>query len=123
MAYPSHWDQEIIEDVAAFYDPEGDGALQVAVASRSMATEPTRELEIYLQKQGMEYKADNVAVYDLPRGGRAAVCEFIKQERFWMVGMFTKNEKVLIVMYNADEVPDQETAGLISSTLNTIEFL
>ncbi len=124
VAYPRHWEMEIIEDIPAFYDPEGAGALQI-VASRSTDAVyvPADELERWLQRQGVEVDSDRIAAYESQPGVACAACEFVRDNRYWMVQVMSPGPTLLFVIYNADEVPDPETAALVSFVIRSIQFL
>ena len=124
LAYPRHWDTEIIEDIPAFYDPEGGGALQI-VASRkeSGVYLPDEELERWLVRQGVEVSTDRITLYEGQPGVSCAACEFVRDQRFWMVQVMTAGTALLIVMYNGDEVPDPETVEMLTLIIRSITIV
>lgn len=124
LAYPRDWEMEIIEDIPAFYDAEGGGALQV-VASRKEEGEflPDEELERWLTRQGVEVSEDKIAVYEAQPGVRCAACEFVRDRRFWMVQAMASGSALLLIIYNADEVPDAPTVSILSLLIRSITFV
>lgn len=124
LAYPRDWEMEIIEDIPAFYDADGAGALQV-VASRKESGdyEPQEELERWLVRQGVEVAEDRITVYEGQPGVLCAACEFVRDDRFWMVQVMTAGTALLVVIYNADEVPDAETVGILSLIIRSITIV
>ena len=123
LIYPGEWMLEIIEDIPAFYDPMGGGVLQTA-ASRS-PDGPfllAREMKKFLTQQEIEFDEEKVARLKTPAGQDCMACEFTRDNRFWMVYMIAEGDKLLIVMYNADEFPDSDQARNISDVIASIRF-
>ena len=122
LQYPSHWEVEVIEDIPAFYDPMGGGALQIAAFKKS--DEPVNlenEMTRYLGEIKIAFDPEKIASFELPAGPCLA-CEFIKEDRFWLVNMLGKEGKLLIVIYNADEVPDPDTVGIVMTIIKSIRL-
>ncbi len=123
ISIPGHWEAEIIENMPAFFDPEGAGVLQVAAFRREgQDYDLQSELERYLSQNDIEADPERMARFQLPSGVAGIAVEYIVDNRFWMVNVIGKEQKFLLVLYNSDEVPDSNTAMLISETLGTIEF-
>lgn len=123
LEYPGHWEAEIIEDIPAFFDPAGSGALQVA----SLAVDSLPELEVemarYLARHRITYDSEAATAYRSAHGQAALACEFVSQERFWLVTLMSAPSHLLVITYNADEVPGLEEARTISSVINSVRFL
>ncbi len=122
LRYPSQWDVEVIEDVAAFFDPEGAGAVQVACSVKSPPIDLAEEMKSYLARQGIDYHEESMAFYE-NGAAQAVACEFVKQERFWMVTLLASRDRLIIVLYNADEVPGAETAEMILALIRSVELV
>lgn len=123
LIYPADWMLEIIEDIPAFYDPMAGGVLQIA-ASRN-PDGPfllAEEMKKFLGQQDIEFQEEHVARFKTPGGQDCMACEFTRTDRFWMVYMITQGDKLLIVMYNADEFPDPDQARDISDVIASIRF-
>ncbi|MBX7056811.1 MAG: hypothetical protein K1X75_02005 [Leptospirales bacterium] len=121
---PADWEQEIIENIPCFFDPDGAGALQLAATRRDAeeAFDPAEELRYYLEKNGVEYAEDRVALYHTPQGALAAACEYRRDGRFWMVQMIAEGRRMIVALYNADATPDEELARELSVILSSIRF-
>ena len=123
MQYPASWEAEVIEDIPAFYDPEGAGALQlVATRSTDDSCDLQAEMARYLERHGIEFQPDRIVGYKTESGLDAMVCEFLKEDRFWLVQMLTLDEKLLVVIYNADELPEPELIGILAAIIRSIKF-
>ena len=49
LAYPEHWEVEVIEEIPAFFDPDGAGALQVSAFENKLGSyNLAEELERFL---------------------------------------------------------------------------
>lgn len=124
VLYPSHWESQIIENVPCFFDPEGAGALQLA-AYRNPNDDPFDadvEIRRYLERQGVEYSPEKIRRFSLPSGPDCNACEFIKNDRFWMINCILRGSRMVFVIYNADEVPDEETVAGIQLMIQSIRF-
>jgi hypothetical protein len=122
LKFPSHWEVEILEDIPAFFDPMGGGALQIAAFKKS--DEPVNledEMTRYLGQLKMPYDPDKIASFELAAGPCLA-CEFIREDRFWLVNMLGKDGQLLIIIYNADEVPDPDTVGILMDIIKSIRL-
>lgn len=121
LAYPDHWESEIIENIPAFYDPHGCGALQVA-ASTNPESPYVLETEMvrYLGRHGMELDRERVVRFQTDAGLDCLACEFMKEGRFWLVYMMGEADKLLIVFYNADRIPDAAEVRIISRIIRSI---
>lgn len=124
LAYPRHWEMEIIENIPAFYDPEGGGALQV-VASRKPdgIYELQEEFDRWLQQQELKIPQERIVMFETEQKVACLACEFVHEERFWMVQLMTAGPALLLVIYNADEVPDRETIEILSVMIRSIRFV
>ncbi len=122
LQYPVFWLHEIIEDIPAFYDPNGSGALQVASVIKDSEIRIEEEMQQFLFRHSIEYERDKIALVEDVDFASAA-CEFISQDRFWLVHMLSLRRRLLIVMYNSDEIPTRETGELISEFIRSIRFL
>jgi len=123
LSYPDHWEAEIIEDIPAFFDPEGGGALQVAAGSEEGNFQTREELNRFLSRQGMEFQDEKVATFINEKGIECSICEYMREGRFWLVQALSIQNRLLLVFYNSDEIPDQEQALAISSILGSIQPL
>lgn len=122
LEYPGTWDHEIIEDIPAFYDRRGAGALQVAAVRNSdQLFSLEQEMSRYLQRHGIEYDSSKV-LFAKDGEKELATCEFVKEGRFWLVYMTSIGDRIVVAIYNADEVPGEEMASIISHILRSIRF-
>ena len=124
LLYPAHWEEEIIEDIPAFYDPEGSGVLQVVALRNKGGGEfdLAMEMERYLKRHSIQYDKDVVARFPIPSGLNCMACEFMRENRFWLVNLVAHADKMLIVLYNADEAPDVELARMVSEVIRSVVF-
>lgn len=122
---PAHWEEEIVENIPCFFDPEGGGALQIAATRRSSGDDfdPAEELRYYLEKNGIEYQSERVARYQTQQGMDAAACEFRQQGRFWMVQMIAEGQRMVVVIYNSDSTPDPDLARELSVIIGSLRLL
>ena len=124
LQYPDSWEVEIIENIPCFFDPDGVGALQVA-AFRQPDAEPfdlLDEMAVYLERQKVVVDQDQLAIFDLPGELQAAACEFLKDDRFWMINCIVKTDRMLFLLWNSDVVPDTDTAEMIGSCVTSVRF-
>ncbi|MDH5654836.1 MAG: hypothetical protein OEZ34_02940 [Spirochaetia bacterium] len=122
LKFPSHWEMEIIEDIPAFFDPMGGGALQVVSAQKN--DEPVNledEMTQYLSQMGISFDPEKIASFKI-QAGPCLACEFIKEDRFWLLNMIGQEGKLLIVMYNSDEVPDPDTVSILMNIIQSIRL-
>ena len=120
LYFPSHWEVEVIEDIPAFFDPMGGGALQIAAIHKS--DEPVNledEMIRYLGQMHLPYDQEKMASFEI-EAGPCLACEFIKDNRFWLVNMTGKDSRLYIIIYNADEVPDPDSVTLIMNIIKSI---
>ncbi len=124
LHYPQSWECEIIENIPAFFDPEANWALQIA-ATHSPEGQPFHlltEMHLYLEKNGLEFKRQQVSTYLNRHKWECAACEFIKEERFWLVHLLVHKNRMLFVIFNSDDIPDDPLARLISLLITSIEL-
>jgi hypothetical protein len=123
LRYPESYETEIIEDIPAFFDPMGGGVLQVAtVVTEKIPPDLEAEMKKYLTGMKIEYEPEKIAEYNHP-AGRCLACEFTKDERFWLINMIGSDKKVFIVLYNADEIPDGDTVGIVLGMIGSIRMV
>ena len=96
--------------VAAFRQPEGqdfdfDG-----------------EMERYLNGHGIRMDKSRIAEFALASGLPCRACEFVLEDRFWLVNMIVQGSRMILVLFNSDEIPDQETVQKISGLIQTIRL-
>jgi len=122
LQYPDTWEMEIIEDIPAFFDPLGGGALQVVASQNDGAPfEPESEMEKYLSRLGIDFDLDRLVRYD-HAAGKSVACEFVREGRFWLVNMIASANRLLVMIYNADELPDPDTVRIIMKIIQTVRI-
>jgi hypothetical protein len=121
---PSGWEQEIIEDVPCFFDPEGAGALQLAAARSQTERDyyAPAELIAYLDRNGFELAADRVVTFTQADGSVGAGCEFLQGGRYWSVQIVSRGPLLVVVLYNADEQPDAELRAHLNHVKATLRI-
>jgi len=124
LAYPDGWELEIIEQIPAIYDPHGSGALQVVASQEPQGTDFNVEQEIarYLERHQISVSDIELHSFYDRSGNECRTCEFIKDERFWMLHMTCRKDQMLLLMYNSDEIPGTELAHTISVIINSVVF-
>ncbi|MCB1172820.1 MAG: hypothetical protein KDK39_04615 [Leptospiraceae bacterium] len=122
--YLTNWQHEIIEDVACFFRADSGGVLQIA-ASRLAAgsLDLKAQIRAYLQRNQIDGHQAELFEYQTTRGIPAIACEYWHQDRFWLVQFLGSQDRLLIVLYNGDEVPESDLAREISTMLASIEFI
>lgn len=120
LQIPGRWEYEIIENVPAFFDPMGAGALQIAATRDSRGLD--EEMQRYLERNGLAFQEDRIARFQNSQGLECLACEFVKDNRFWMVQMIARETKLVIAMYNADETPAEEAATELAGLLASIRI-
>ncbi|HMV44636.1 MAG TPA: DUF3805 domain-containing protein [Leptospiraceae bacterium] len=124
LAYPEHWEVEIIEEIPAFFDPDGAGALQVSAFENKLGSyDLSEELERFLSVHKISYDEERVATFTNNLGSQIKACEFIADERFWLVYMISSGSKLIVCTYNSDETPDRELSVIITNIISSIQFL
>ncbi|MBK8397120.1 MAG: DUF3805 domain-containing protein [Leptospiraceae bacterium] len=124
LAYPEYWEVEVIEEIPAFYDPDGAGALQVSAFENKLGSyNLSEELARFLAIHKIEYDEDCVASFKNNLGSEIKACEFISEERFWLVYMISFGSKLIVCTYNSDERPDKELSIILTNIISSIRFL
>jgi hypothetical protein len=118
LEYPENWIFEIIEDIPAFYDPQGGGVLQVASVRSVGDANADREMDRWIAKfdisEYVAYEKDGVECRSV---------ETVYEGRFWLFHLMVKGSRILFVMYNADERPDDTSARRLSAMIGSICFV
>lgn len=123
LVYPSSWEQEIIEDVVCFFKEDGCGALQMAsTRSEDGHYNPEKEMNAYLDRNNLPNDPEKNIKYKTQNNIDAIACEYMQEGRFWLVQILCHEDKMLIVLYNADEPPEQSLSLEISSIISSIKF-
>jgi Domain of unknown function (DUF3805) len=124
LAYPEFWTVEVIEGIPAFYDPEsGDGALVLsAFKNRSGYFDLSEEMKRFLANYKVKYEKDKIASFRNKQNCEIQACEFISQERFWLVYMIAFQNKLLVCTFNSDAVPERETSEILTAIISSITF-
>ena len=113
---------EIIEEIPAFYDPTGDGALQVsAFQNKDGEYELTNVMKNYLSRHKISYNPSSIANFVDANGCEVQACEFISEGRFWMVYMLARGSLLVLCTYNGDERPDKVQSRIIQGILRSIQ--
>jgi hypothetical protein len=124
LAFPEHWEVEVIEEIPAFYDPDGAGALQVSAFENKLGTyDLAEELARFLAFHKIEYDENCIASFTNNLGSKIKACEFISEERFWLVYMISFRSKLIVCTYNSDEKPDKELSIMLTNIISSIRFL
>lgn len=124
IQYPKDWMVEIIENIPAFYDPDdGSGALQISsFVNKKGFYELDSVMSQYLSQHGISFDSERTLATVDTDGNTIMSCEFISQQRFWMVYMVAFGNKLLICTYNSDEAPDPELSKILSYMLSSIKI-
>ncbi|MCB1316394.1 MAG: hypothetical protein KDK27_10600 [Leptospiraceae bacterium] len=124
LQLPDHWEHEIVENIPAFFDPDGNGVLQIAATrSPSGAYDIAEQMRTYLEQNRLEFLEDRVMSFERPDGARCLACEFVRDNRFWLVHMIALGSRLLIVLYNADQVPDAASIREVVGVIQSVQFL
>lgn len=121
LLYPEHWEKIIVENIPSFFDPEGDGVLQVAASKLNEPANLQGETTKYLARHGIEFD-DKVVYYKTERGYDCMAREFNKDGRFWLANVMALEDRLLVVMYNGDSTPDEVQAMIISGVIQSIQI-
>ncbi|MBE7412695.1 MAG: DUF3805 domain-containing protein [Leptospiraceae bacterium] len=124
LVYPEFWETEVIEGIPAFFDPEGTGALLVS-AFQNLEGEYHLQTELarFLSQHNVEYEEDSIAKFTNNEGCNILACEFISDNRFWMVYMLSKKDKLIVCSYNSDESPDNELSTILTTIISSIKVI
>ncbi|EQA78316.1 hypothetical protein LEP1GSC193_0086 [Leptospira alstonii serovar Pingchang str. 80-412] len=49
-------------------------------------------------------------------------CEFVKEDRFWMVYMISNQKRMTLLTYNGDEMPPSYLVGELTTVISSIRF-
>lgn len=121
LTYPASWEQEIIEDVICFFKDDGCGALQIASSRlEDIECDLEKEMESYLARNNVAHDPKKAIKYQTSSNLNAIVREYMYEGRFWMVQLLNTQDKLLIVLYNADEPPDDALSVEISQIISSI---
>ena len=123
LHYPTDWECEIIENVPSFFDPDAGWALQIAATRNASGDYDLRsELRTYLENNSIEFMEERVVAFETQSGLTALACEFTRENRFWMIQFLGSEDRMVIMIFNADEVPDHDLAIDISRAVGSLEF-
>jgi len=123
LQYPEYWEMEVIEGIPSFFDPEGSGAVVIsAFENKQGSFIPENEMRDFLEKHSIKYNPNDITKYKNKQGSVIQTCEFISKERFWFLYMMAYKDKLLVLTYNSDEVPDNELSAIISHIVASIHF-
>ncbi len=123
MLFPHDWEHLVVEDIPSFFDPEEGGVLQVAsVKASSNHVDLKEELARYLIRQNVEFKEESVISYKMVHGGEGMACEFVRENRFWMVHVMAFQGRMLVVVYNSDQMPDQDSVKTLLEIIGSIKI-
>ncbi|PJZ69336.1 hypothetical protein CH373_13725 [Leptospira perolatii] len=124
MVVPGHWQTIVIEGIPAFFEENGAGAMQVyAFENKEGTFHPEQELERYLSTHGIVYEADKAAFFDNNEGGQIIACEFLKEDRHWMVYLVATKKRMVLITYNGDEEPSEELAEQLTTVVSSIRII
>ncbi|TGM51556.1 hypothetical protein [Leptospira vanthielii] len=122
--FPANWEQMVVEEIPAFFHPNGGGALQVyAFESKLEDFDVDLELENYLKIHEIDYDAENVAVFENNEGTSIRACEFQKEDRVWMVYMVANQMRMILVTYNSDEEVGDELFQQLTNIISSVRIL
>lgn len=123
LQFPTDWEHEIIENIPCFFDPDAGWVLQLAASTSPHGNFALdSEMRTYLEHNQLEYQEDRVVRYENAAGLECMACEFMKDNRFWLVQMLVRGPRLLVALLNSDQVPDTDLAGEISATVGSIRF-
>jgi hypothetical protein len=125
LVYPENWAFEVIEQIPAFYDPEeGSGALQIsAFENKEGEFDLGEELQRFLNFHKIDYDEERVACFENSEGSKIEACEFISDDRFWLVYMISNRHKLIVATYNSDEKPNKPLSQILTNIISSIRFL
>ena len=113
-----------IGEIPAFFDPDGAGALQVSAFENKLGNyNLSEELARFLTIHKIEYDEECIASFKNNLGSEIKACEFISEERFWLVYMISFGSKLIVCTYNSDERPDKELSIMLTNIISSIRFL
>ncbi|RHX83775.1 hypothetical protein EHO98_12775 [Leptospira stimsonii] len=123
MVVPAHWVQMVIEGIPAFFEENGSGALQVYAFENKVGSYILKEeLERYLKTHEIDFEEDKVADFENEEGSKIMACEFVKEDRFWMVYMIANKKRMILLTYNSDEVPAEYLVKELTTVISSIRF-
>ena len=122
--YEQDWEVEIIENIVCVFKEYGDGVLQFA-ATRSENGKVDLDLELlkYLKRNQIDHSNQKITSYITANGQNALALEYTKEGRFWLLQLLAQDDKLLVVIYNADAPPNESLTLEISKILVSIKFL
>lgn len=124
LLYPAHWEHMVVEEIPAFFHPDGAGALQFyAFESKQDSFDVNAELANYLKIHQIDYEEDKVAEFENNEGSSIRACEFEKEGRIWLVYMIANQKQMLLATYNADEPVDEEMFQNLTDIISSVRFL
>ncbi|MDL5244328.1 hypothetical protein QRD38_00635 [Leptospira weilii] len=124
MVIPAHWIHMVIEGIPAFFEENGSGALQVyAFENKSGSYHLGEELKRYLETHKIDFEEDKIASFENEEGNKIMACEFVKEERFWMVYMIANQKRMTLLTYNSDEMPPNYLVSELATVISSIRFL
>ncbi|MCW7462679.1 hypothetical protein [Leptospira limi] len=122
--FPVTWEHMVVEEIPAFFHPDGGGALQVyAFESKLEHFDVDKELENYLKIHEIDYDPEKVAVFENNEGSNIRACEFQREDRVWMVYLVANKERMILLTYNSDEEVGDELFQQLTNIISSVRFL
>jgi len=124
MVYPVSWEMMVVEEIPAFFDPHGNGALQVySFENTENNYDLDEEMERYLAVHEMSGQEIQTITLTNEDGYDIRACEFKKEDRFWILFMLGRGKgKMVLATYNCDAIIDEATAEIIFSSISSIKI-
>ena len=124
MRYPiQEWEYEIIENIPSFFCQSQGWALQLASSRLAENTLDTEEqMSFYLEQNDIDEEKQKISTSSTMQGYPYICCEFTQSSRFWLVYMTSHLNSLLVLLLNADEIPDPVLTQNISDMLHSVQF-
>ena len=123
ISIPIKWEQVIVEGVPAFFEKDGNGVLQIyALKNLKSSYSLDQEMKNYLYHQHSIKSYEKVVSFIHEKKGQIRFIEFDKEDRFWLVYMLSKKDKMILITYNGQEKPESSFLQEIHLSVSSIEF-
>lgn len=117
IAIPLNWKSEINDFVHAFYDPDGNGSVQI-----SSYTHPDKGKKInFIESLKKAAKIPNIKIV---KRKNSAETNFIKDSKYWMMKTIVCNRTIAFITYNcqSDNI-DQIELGRAKEIFDSFKFV
>jgi hypothetical protein len=124
FSYPGDWESLVVEEIPAFFHPQGTGVLQIySFENKISDVDPMKELENYIAIHEIDFNEDLVAKFKNSEGNLIYSCEFKKDDRHWCAYSIANGKKMVIATFNSDIDISDLMFRTLATIISSLRFL